>query len=289
MTTRPHVEHPPGYVNGRLHFEEDMRVLYTDFDVAGYTKRARPRIKVDLPDLQLDPVLHQDLEYLWRIEASAIGEMRSMISSWTGREARITAFLATWAYERYWIAKALEDILKADGCPGPKMPKFQLVGAAHALYVEYLLPTVAALSTIIVREPMSAGHMARMAVHEGAMAAAYRALKPRVGKDIAHIIDQILERRSDFIDFFQQEAKARIERSTPELQSAWLHIRDGWVPMRPDGVPDPDERRALRSIFRTPEARLDARAFDDFIGQLLPGHPLPMTGALNDICRTKGK
>lgn len=283
MTTRSRVEHPPGYVCGRLHFDESMRVLHTDFDVADYTRRVRPRIRVDLGALELDPILHQDLEYLWRVEASAIGDMRTMLSSWTGREARITAFLASWAYERYWIAKALEDILKADACPGPTMPGFQLVGAAHALYVDYLLPTVASLSTLLVREPMSAGHMARMAVHEGALAAAYRALKPRAGKDLANIFDEILERRADFIDFFQQEAQARIERSTPELQSAWLHINNGWVPMRPDGVPDPDERRALRSIFRTPESHLDARSTDEFIAALLPGEPRPMTKVLDKL------
>ena len=283
MTTRSRVEHPPGYVCGRLHFDESMRVLHTDFDVADYTRRVRPRIRVDLGALELDPILHQDLEYLWRVEASAIGDMRTMLSSWTGREARITAFLASWAYERYWIAKALEDILKADACPGPTMPGFQLVGAAHALYVDYLLPTVASLSTLLVREPMSAGHMARMAVHEGALAAAYRATKPRVGKDLANIFDEILERRADFIDFFQQEAQARIERSKPELQSAWLHVNNGWVPMRPDGVPDPDERRAIRSIFRTPESRLDARSTDEFIAVLLPEGARPMTKVLDKL------
>lgn len=283
MTTRSRVEHPPGYVCGRLHFDESMRVLHTDFDVADYTRRVRPRIRVDLGALELDPILHQDLEYLWRVEASAIGDMRTMLSSWTGREARITAFLASWAYERYWIAKALEDILKADACPGPTMPGFQLVGAAHALYVDYLLPTVASLSTLLVREPMSAGHMARMAVHEGALAAAYRATKPRVGKDLANIFDEILERRADFIDFFQQEAQARIERSKPEQQSAWLHVNNGWVPMRPDGVPDPDERRAIRSIFRTPESRLDARSTDEFIAVLLPEGSRPMTKVLDKL------
>lgn len=284
---QPTVQHPSGYRNGRLYYDESMRVLMTDFDVAEYTKRARPKIKVDVGELHLDPILHQDLEYLWRIEASAIGDMRSMLSSWTGREARITAFLATWAYERYWIAKALSDLLQADGCPGPAMPGFQLVGAAHSLYVDYLLPTLASLSTIIVREPMSAGHMARMAIHEGAMAAAYRALQSRVDADVAAIFDQILLRRADFVDFFQQEATARIQRSTPELRSAQLHLK-WWVPMRPDGVPDPDERRAIRSIFRTVQSRVDVRASDDVIGKLLPGYPLPMTEAIERI-HNKGK
>lgn len=279
--------HPPGYRNGRLHFDASMRVLTTDFDVAAYTKRARPKINVDVGELRLDPVLHQDLEYLWRVEASAIGDMRAMLSSWTGREARITAFLATWAYERYWIAKALSDVLQADGCPGPAMPGFQLVGAAHSIYVDYLLPTVASLSTLVVREPMSAGHMARMAVHEGAMAAAYRALIPRVDAHVAAVFRQILLRRADFVDFFQQEAAARIRRSTPELRSAQLHLWR-WVPMRPDGVPDPDERRAIRSIFRTPESRLDVQSSDEVIGQLLPGNPLPMTRALR-LVQHRGK
>lgn len=278
--------HPPGYVDGRLHFDERHRVLVTDFDVADYTRRARPRIVVDPTPIHLDPVTHQDLEYLWRVEASALGEMRSMLASWTGRESRITAFLATWAYERYRIAKALADVLRADGCPGPTIPRRQLVGAAHALYVEHLLPTVASLATIVVREPVTAGHMARMAVHEGAMDVAHRALRPRLPEHLRPVIDQILERRADFLAFFRAEAAARIRRSTAERLIARARLV-GWVPLRPDGVPDPDERRAIRSILGTEATVEAARASDTHVGELLPGRPAPTVATVERLTRSR--
>ena len=49
---QPSVNYPPGYRNGRLYFDASMRVLTTDFDVAAYTKRARPKINVDVGELR---------------------------------------------------------------------------------------------------------------------------------------------------------------------------------------------------------------------------------------------
>src|SRR5690625_6222002 len=37
-----------------------------------------------------------------------------MLATWTGNEARVTAFLATWLVERYWLASALRDLLPTD-------------------------------------------------------------------------------------------------------------------------------------------------------------------------------
>lgn len=85
----------PGYTDGRLHLDRDsLRVVTTDFDVAAYTRDARGPIPVD-GAVTLTDDARLDLAYLWRVEHEALGDMRRMLSSWTGNEARITAFLAT--------------------------------------------------------------------------------------------------------------------------------------------------------------------------------------------------
>lgn len=276
----------PGYTNGRLHLDRDShRVVTTDFDVAAYTQNARGPIPVD-GAVTLTDDARLDLAYLWRVEHEALGDMRRMLSSWTGNEARITAFLATWAYERYWNARALRDLLMADGGAEPKpLPRRGLHARAVGAYVEYLLPGVAAVGGIVVGEPVTAGHMARMAIHEGALQAAYRSLLPRLDGTARDVVAAVIDRREAFLDFFRQEAEARITRSRAERLSARIAVGPHFSPMRPDGVPDPDETRAFRSLFGAREAKSEVAASDDAIGRLLPGRPRPSVRTIRRLMR----
>lgn len=284
-------ELPPGYRNGRLHHDhERYSVLRTDFDVAAYTARARGQITIDNSLIQLTPELRRDLEFLWRLEAGALGEMRTMLSSWTVNEARITAFLATWAYERYWHTHVLRDILEAGGHPRLRVSRPAGVRArVRAAYVEYALPGVASILGIVVREPVTAGHMARMAVHEGAIQVAYGQLLPRLEGEPRAVAEEIMRRRDDFLSFFRQEATARVRRSRLEAISARLHLAETWSPLRPEGVRDPDEPRAIRRFFGGEQARHRLAAADAVIGNLLPGRPSPSLAAVRRVTNGQQK
>ncbi|AQP45857.1 hypothetical protein RPIT_14435 [Tessaracoccus flavus] len=272
---------PPGYRNGRLHLDDDkLRVLETDFDVAAYTRNARGPISVD-GDVTLAPDARRDVGYLWRVEHEALGDLRKMLSSWTSNEARITAFLGTWAYERYWNARALRDLLTADGSPAPRpLPRRGLHARLVGAYVEYLLPGVSAIGGIVVGEPVTAGHMARMAVHEGGLQVAYRALLPRLDGAAHDVVADVIERRESFVDFFRQEAAARVRRSPAERLSAAIAVGPQFVPMRPDGVPDPGEAETFGALFSSREARSALVESDRAIASLLPGRPLPSVRAV---------
>ena len=272
----------PGYTDGRLHLDDDsLMVLTTSFDVGAYTRNARGPIKVDPAAVDLPDDVRFDLSYLWRVEQAALGDMRRMLASWTANEARITAFLGTWAYERYWNARALEDLLKAGGHPGPEpLPHKGLHARALAFYVEYLLPGVASIGGILVGEPVTAGHMARMAYHEGALQAAYRPLLPRLEGEARRVVSEIIDRRADFVSFFRKEAEARVRRSTPERLSARLAVIRTWSPLRPDGVPDPEETVAYRRLFGSRQAKAEVTASDRAIGRHLPGRPAPTVRAI---------
>lgn len=254
--SRRTLEHPPGYRDGRLFFDgEASGVLRTAFDVAAYTSHARGRIDVDAEAVELDPETRADLDFLWRIETAALGDMRSMLASWTSKEARITAFLGTWAYERHWNAHAVRQLLKAAG-PAPGRRKAQGIRSRlrHA-YVQYLLPGIAPVVGITVGEPVTAGQMARMAVHEGALQVAYREILPRLGSGARRTVEEVVERRETFLEFFRLEAAERIRRSRAEALSARLHLVWPWSPMRPDSIAQPDEGQRLTSIFRDPASR----------------------------------
>lgn len=271
----PMVDHPPGYVDGRLHSDPaDPQVLLTVFDVAAYTRQARGRIRIDPAALEpLDERLRADLSFLWRLEAAGLSEMRAVLSSWTANEARVTAFLATWAYERYWFARAVRDVLAADGGPLPEPTRRPLSSRLTGMYVSRLLPIVAPVWTSAVGETATAGHMARLAVQEASLRAAYRALLPRLRGETRRVVEEVVERRAEIIRFFRLEATARIRRSGAEAAAARMHLGGNWRPLRMVGVADADEVRAMASIFDTADARRELLDADATIRDLLAEAP----------------
>ena len=274
QTTQAH--HPPGYLHGRLHtFAGQPLTLHTEFDVEAYTRGSRGRIKVDKDAVgPIKGEVRDDLAFLWRLDSAHLSETRALLATWTGNEGRITAFVATWAYERLWLAHAIRDLLIAAGGALPEpLGRHTLRARARAFYVERGLPIVAPVWTSIVGESVTAGHMARLAIQEGALRAAYLALAPRLDGEARRVVEEVARRRDEMIRFFTLEAKARISRSPQEARMAKLHLHKGWRPLRVVGTADPDEPRAMRSIFRTDEDRARLAAADAELRQLLAERP----------------
>lgn len=245
---------------GRTRFHSrasEPEVLFTRFDVAEYSRNARGRIAVDPAAVAADPidtVAAADLAFLWRLDSAGLSETRAMLSSWTANEARVTAFVATWAYERMWLAWAVRDLLDAMGARTGPRGRSSAGARARGVWVERIMPLAAPPVTAAVGESTTAGHMMRMALQEASLRAAYAEMSPRLGSEARRVVDEIVARRAEFVDFFQAEASARIARSRGEAAAAWLALV-GWRPLRIVGVPDPDEVRALGNIFLTDDAR----------------------------------
>jgi hypothetical protein len=268
---------PPGYgPDGRLHLNETTSpVVLTDFDVDKYVKNARGRIAVGESGLEMRGRDARDLAFLWRLEVAALGEMRALLISWTGNETRITAFLATWAYERYWLARAERDLLTASGWPRQATGRRPLTARVRSSYLDKVLPLVSPLVGSALGEPLTAGHMARMAIQEGALLAGLDALRARLEGEGSDVVGEIVRRRTDFVDYFRGEAVARIERSTAERLSAQVMLARPWAPLRAVGVADAAEVQALGSIFDTTAAVADLEASDRVLADRLPGRPTP--------------
>lgn len=247
-------------------------MLYTSFDVAAYTRDARGRIRVDKSAVEpLDEALRADLEFVWRLDSAGLSEARAILGNWTGNEARITAFVVTWAYERMWLGWAVRDLLTAHDGQLPEPRSHARIGARlRDLWVEKAMPVVAAPVAALVGESITAGHMLRLALQEASLRATYQALLPRLSGEAARVVSEIIDRRVDIIDFFETEASARIGRSRGEALSARGALL-GWRPLRIVGVPDPDEDRALASIFAAPEAKATLAYADARIRGLLEG------------------
>lgn len=272
----PRVEHPPGHVDGRLFSRADYpTVLRTDFDVPEYLAGARGRIPVTVDPVDLAEDTARDLDFLWRLENSALAETRAVLASWTANEARITAFITAWGYERYWLARALRDLLEAAPASSLPRPRPTLTMRLRGSWVERGLPILAPVVGGIVKEPLTAGHMARLAIQEGALQVAESALLPRLQGEAASVLSEVVKRRDEIVRFFRTEAIARITRSRREAVAARLHLARPWAPLRVVGVPEPDEARALTSIFAAGVDRRRLIESDAAIGRYVPLHPSP--------------
>lgn len=283
-TTKPRTTPQPvtdeHHREGRLHSSPGQPiVLQTEFDVAAYTRDARGRIPVQADEVDFRSRRErEDLAFLWRLESAALSDTRALLASWTGNEARITAFVATWAFERLWLGHAVRDLLTADGSPLPEpLRRGSLRARLRRVYVDRGLPLVAPVWTNIVGESVTAGQMVRLWVQEKALQAAYRAMLPRLDGEARHVVEEIVERRDEIIRFFRLEATARIHRSAGERRAARLHLHRGWRPLRIVGVADPDERLALASIFRTREDRARLREARDEARRVIASRPGPTT------------
>ena len=313
---RPQVEHPPGHVRGRLFSDaEHPIVLRTEFDVPGYLAQARGRIAVDSERIEISEDVARDLGFLWRLESSALAETRALLASWTSNEARITAFVTGWGYERYWLARALRDVLKssptaeadsADSASSPTVsadspttsadvgnPRSSPISRLRGIWVERGLPILAPVIGGVVKEPLTAGHMARLAIQEATLQSAERAVRSRLHGEAARVLTEIIDRREEIIAFFRSEAVARIGRSRIEAVTARAHLMRPWAPLRIVGVAEPDEARALTSIFAEAADRRGLIDSDAEIGEFLPGNPQPsvqqVTAALRSTRRAHAR
>ena len=108
-----------------------------EFDVRAFARTAHGSLRDDL-DLDavaaspLAPDVVAVLAALAMLEGATMAHLRNVLVTNTHKDARVTAFLVTWAFEKFWIADALRAIVDASagagtGSAGP-------VGAAAAPY-----------------------------------------------------------------------------------------------------------------------------------------------------------
>lgn len=90
------------------------------FDVREFARTAvgSHRKDIDLEafaEHRLDPATVRQLAYLREIERTTMSYLRNVLVTPTHKDARVTAFLTTWAFEKFWIADSLEQLVLAHG------------------------------------------------------------------------------------------------------------------------------------------------------------------------------
>ncbi|MDR6906975.1 hypothetical protein J2X63_002683 [Agromyces sp. 3263] len=90
------------------------------FDVREYARSAHGSLRDDL-DLEAIASASHDRDVvavlgdLRALEGATMAHLRNVLVTPTHKDARVTAFLVTWAFEKFWIADALAAVIEACG------------------------------------------------------------------------------------------------------------------------------------------------------------------------------
>lgn len=191
---------------------DDMRYPAPDFDVREFARNAAGshRERLDL-DRYRDTPLSADtlrlLRYIQIVERGTMTHLRSVLVTATHKDARITAFLTTWAYEKYWIADAIDQIILAHAPEGTEPDRAPFNTPVERTIRESIFAN-------IVGVPMIAVHMSLGTVDEWLMQAAYSQLSELAGNiALSEEIDYILTIKERQLVFFEAQARYRLLES----------------------------------------------------------------------------
>jgi len=188
---------------------DDMSYPAPDFDVRDFARTAagshRDRLGLDrYDDAPLSASVLRLLRYLQIVERGTMTHLRSVLVTATHKDARITAFLTTWAYEKYWIADALDQIILAHAPEGTEPDRAPFNTPVERTIRESIFAN-------IVGVPMIAVHMSVSTVDEWLMQAAYSQLSELAGNlALSEEIDFIISLKERQLVFFEAQARYRL-------------------------------------------------------------------------------
>jgi hypothetical protein len=189
-----------------------MRFPAPDFDVRDYARDAAAshRDELDL-DAYASAPLSADtlrlLKYLQIIERATMTHLRGVLVTATHKDARITAFLTTWAFEKYWIADAFEQIGLAHRPKGTDVDRAPFITPVERTIRE-------AVYANIVGIPMIAVHMTLGTIDTWLSQAAYRrliAIEPH--PQLIRTIEKFIALKNRQLEFFEPQARYRLTDS----------------------------------------------------------------------------
>ncbi len=203
------------------------------FDLRDYTRTAHGshRDRLDLAAYATTPLDADTLELvrlLARLERGALSYLRSVLVTPTHSDARMTAFLVTWAYEKFWLADALEAIAEAHPAPPDPPPPalaLRLRRAWHAVG-ERLEPIRESVVANLIGEDVIAVHCLAGALDQWLVQAAYLRLAettphPALARALGEL-DDVKQRHGRF---FELQAEQRLAASPSAAGLARRRLR----------------------------------------------------------------
>lgn len=227
------------------------------------TAHGSHRASLDLDayrDAPLDPATVELVDLLARLEHGALGHLRSVLVTPTHKDARVTAFLVTWAYEKYWVADALEQVVAAHPRPRalPGVPRLKRARLAVAERIEPITESVVAN---LIGDDVIAVHTAAGAIDEWITQAAYEHLRDRSDHPpFTGTLDRLLAVKRPHATFFAADAGDRLAASPQAGRLARRRLRRTAWPLGSAAEPPGLVARLLGELVPASDlALIDAR------------------------------
>ncbi|MFF3560099.1 hypothetical protein ACFYXS_08690 [Streptomyces sp. NPDC002574] len=232
------------------------------FDVREFARTAhgshRGRLGLGpLAEEPLDAASVRLVRALRDMERATLHRVRNLLVTATHKDARVTAFLTTWIFERFWVADALDAVLEvspaAHGLPSP-------AGRARwapAERRERRGPIRRSLIAGVTGTEIVAEHVTTGLVDEWITTAAYRRLAG-ISPAMASIIDPVVGIKQRHIDFLAEESHLRLGRSVRAQRITRRALRHSAWPLGSVGRAAHERAFFERHVFGDPDGRAEA-------------------------------
>lgn len=261
------------------------------FDIREFTRTAQGnfRAELDLAAYEVTPLDDATLEilrYLSRLEAATMEHLRNLLVTATHKDARVTAFLVTWAFEKFWISEGIDAVLEANGLARTKTIPEGAPRRGAAESVERRGPIRRAVVAVGLGAPIVAVHMSIGLIDEWILRAAYDRLRETTtSESLRATIIKIQSIKSRHEAFFADETDWRLRDSARAVRQTRSALSTAAWPIGAVERAASDRDLFERFVFGGPEGveRADAigrqvatlPGLDDRIGDITARKLLP--------------
>ena len=245
-----------------------------DFDIREFARTARGshRAELDLSGVapgRLPAEAVCLIRTLRDLERATMQRMRNLLVTATHKDARVTAFLTTWAYEKFWLADALDVVLDAAGEERAASQFTEPPRKGLSERVERRGPVARAIAGNIAGPALVDAHITTQLVDEWIGQTAYRKLGEAAAA-LSGVVDMIVEVKARHIRFFTEEAQRRLGASRRGRRLTRKELKRMAWPVGATELPG-DERSFFESIvFGGGEGRAEANRIAALVASL-PG------------------
>lgn len=242
------------------------------FDVREFARTARGshRDEIDT-DAIARAGLSADAVHLLRVlrdlERGTLDRMRNLLVTATHKDARVTAFLATWAFEKYWVADALDVVLDAAGADNTPLegPKRR----TSAERAERRGPIRRAIAGNIAGEQLVAAHVTTGLVDELITQVAYRK-GGELAAVLSSLVHTLLEVKDRHVHFLVEEAEHKLAASGRAVKLTRKALAQAAWPIGATEIPASDRSFFEALVFGGAEGRTAATRIGERLAAL-PG------------------
>jgi hypothetical protein len=244
------------------------------FDVREFARTAQGshRGQLDLEAIAasgLDPKAIRLLRLLRDLERTTMQRMRNLLVTATHKDARVTAFLTTWAYEKFWVADALDAVLEATGDDLHSSEKIGGLRRRIKERQERRGPIRRAIQSNFDGPQIVAAHVTTGLADEWITQAAYRRLG-ELASGLQSVVDMVIAIKDRHIHFLAEEAQRRLAASPRASKLTRAAIKQAVWPIGAVERSDDDRSFFEQVVFGTPNGRAEALRIQDLLAAL-PG------------------